>query len=148
MPTTHEDGPSDLLDHLLVPVANRKDARVTAAELRRYPPTHATVVYVVETTTGAPDKIPPSYSEERAADSFDAFQGVFPDAADHLAYGEDVVDAILSAADEIDATAIAYRAREGNRLMQFLSGDLSLRLVTEADIPVIALPKVDSEEIE
>ena len=146
MATNHGDGASDLLDHVLVPVANRKDARVTAAELRRHSPAHVTVVYVVQTTTGAPDKIPASYSEEMAAESFDAFRGRFPDADDHLTYGDDVVEAIFSAAHEIDATAIAYRAREGNRLMQFLSGDLSLRLVTEAELPVIALPRAEGPE--
>ncbi len=30
--------------------------------------------------------------------------------------------------------------------MQFLTGDLSLKLVTKADCPVIALPRVDSDE--
>jgi hypothetical protein len=30
--------------------------------------------------------------------------------------------------------------------MQFLSGDLSLKLVTNADRPVIALPRDDSNE--
>ena len=148
MDNTHGSESPGLLGHVLVPVANPEDAVTTAAAIEEHQPTHVTVIYVVETTQGAPDKTPVAQSTERATDSFDAFQGVFPDADDHLAYGDDVVDAILSAADEIDATAIAYRAREGNRLMQFLSGDLSLRLVTEADLPVIALPKVDSEELE
>lgn len=66
---------------------------------------------------------------------------MFPDAGDHTAYDRDVVSAILDAADEVGATAIAYRSRDGNRLMRFLSGDLSAKLVTNATVPVIALPE-------
>ncbi|TKX53209.1 universal stress protein, partial [Halorubrum sp. SS7] len=32
------------------------------------------------------------------------------------------------------------------RLMQFLSGDVSLKLVTNAPLPVVALPVVDGED--
>lgn len=71
---------------------------------------------------------------------------MFPDAGDHTAYDRDVVSAILDAADEVGATAIAYRSRDGNRLMRFLSGDLSAKLVTNATVPVIALPRDDDGE--
>ena len=70
---------------------------------------------------------------------------MFPDADDHTAYAPDVVDAIFTAAEEVGATAIAYRSRGGNRLLQFLSGDHSLKLVTHADRPVIALPRAKEE---
>jgi len=71
---------------------------------------------------------------------------VFPDADDHTAYGRNVAEEIFDAADAVGASAIAYRSRDGGRLMQFLSGDLSLKLVTNADIPVIALPREDTDE--
>jgi nucleotide-binding universal stress UspA family protein len=68
---------------------------------------------------------------------------VFPNAEDHTAYGRDIAEKIFEAADEVGVTAIAYRSRGGNRLMQFLSGDISLKLVTNANRPVIALPRED-----
>lgn len=89
-----------------------------------------------------------AYSEEVAEKSYAAVRDVFPDADDHTAYATDVVEAIFEAADEIDAGAVAYRSRGGNRLLQFLSGDQSLKLVTNADRPVIALPRVDTDERE
>ncbi|WP_265111269.1 universal stress protein [Halosolutus halophilus] len=136
----------DLLAHVLVPVANDEDARVTARALEPYDPTHVTALHVVEKGEGVPDKTPVEQSEELAADSFAAVREVFPDADDHVAYDRNVAESIFDAADEVDASAIAYRAREGGRLARFLSGDLSLKLVTRADRPVIALPRADGGE--
>jgi nucleotide-binding universal stress UspA family protein len=130
----------DLLRNVLVPVANEEDAAATARALARYDPAHVTAMHVVEKGEGVPDKTPVAQSEEIAARSYDAVREVFPDASEHTAYDRHVVEAIFEAAETVDASAIAYRSRGGNRLLQFLSGDLSLRLVTEADRPVIALP--------
>lgn len=135
-----------LLAHVLVPVANEEDALSTANALEPYHPDHVTALHVVEKGGGVPDKTPVEQSEEIAAESYEAVRTVFPDADEHTAYARDIVAAIFAAADEVGASAIAYRSRGGNRLMQFLSGDLSLRLVTTADRPVIALPRVDSDE--
>lgn len=145
MNRTAEDN-GDILGHVLLPVAHEEDARATALELEPYQPDHVTVLHVVEKGGGVPDKTPVEQSEEVAEESFAAVRTVFPDADDHTAYARDVVGAIFDAAEDVEATAIAYRSRGGNRLMQFLSGDLSLKLVTQSDRPVIALPRVDSEE--
>jgi nucleotide-binding universal stress UspA family protein len=130
----------DLLRNVLLPIANEEDAAATARGLAPYDPTHVTVMHVVEKGEGVPDKTPVAQSEEIAARSYEAVREVFPDADDHTAYGRDVVESIFESADAVDASAIAYRSRGGNRLMQFLSGDLSLKLVTRATKPVIALP--------
>lgn len=142
----HSEAFDDLLRHLLVPVAHEKDAKKTARALHPYSPRHVTVLHVVEKGEGVPDKTPVAQSEEIAAESFATFCSVFSEADTEITYARDVVDAIFETAESVEASAIAYRSRGGNRLMQFFSGDLSLKLVTKADRPVIALPQVDTEE--
>ncbi|MHC3439846.1 universal stress protein [Natrialbaceae archaeon A-gly3] len=130
----------DILAHALVPVAHEEDARKTARALEAYDPARVTALHVVEKGEGVPDKTPVEYSEELAEESYAAVRDVFPEAEEHTAYARDVVGAILEAAEEVDASAIVYRSRGGGRIMQFLSGDLSVKLVTRADRPVVALP--------
>ena len=136
-----DSSPGALLAHVLLPVANEEDARRTAQALEPYEPSRVSALHVVEKGEGVPDKTPVAQSEEQAEAAFAAIRGVFPDASEHVAYDRDVLDAILETAREIDASAIAFRSREGGRLLQFLSGDLSIKLVTNADRPVIALPR-------
>jgi nucleotide-binding universal stress UspA family protein len=133
---------TDLMSHLLAPVAHQEDARATARALSDYSPGQVTVLHVVEKGEGVPDKTPVEQSEQIAADAFADFRSVFPDVDEEISYGRDIVDAILETADEVGASAIAFRSRGGNRLMHFLSGDPSLKLITTADRPVIALPRV------
>ena len=137
---------TDLLAHVLLPVAHEEDALATATALEPYQPNHVTALHVVEKGSGVPDKTPVEQSEDVAEESYAAVRTVFPDADDHTVYARDVVSAIFDAAEEVDASAIAYRSRGGNRLLQFLSGDRSLKLVTQASVPVIALPREDQEQ--
>ena len=142
------DQPVDtaLLSHVLVPVATETDARKTAERLAAYNPDHVTALHVVEKGDGSADKTPVEQSEEIAEESFAAVRESFPEADSHTAYARNVVQAIFEAAEEVEASAIAYRSRGGNRLVQFLSGDRSLKLVTQSDRPVIALPRADDED--
>ncbi|WIV68079.1 universal stress protein [Natrialbaceae archaeon AArc-T1-2] len=135
----------DLLAHALVPVAHAEDARKTARALEVYDPAHVTALHVVEKGEGVPDKTPVEYSHELAEESHAAVRETFPEAGEHIAYARDVVGATLEAADEVDASAIVYRSRGGGRIVQFLSGDLSVKLVIRAGRPVVALP-TDSGE--
>jgi len=137
---------TELLSHVLVPVATEDDARVTAQQLAPYRPDHVTALHVVEKGEGVPDKSPVEQSEELAEESYAAVRTVFPDADEHTAYDRHVVEAIFEAADAVDASAIAFHARGGSRLLQFLSGDITLKLVTNADIPVLALPDEERDE--
>lgn len=140
------DQTRELLTHVLVPVANEDDARKTAEALSPYEPSHVTALHVVEKRQHFPDKTPVEQSEDLAAESFAAVRAVFPDADEHTAYATDVVRAIFEAADAVEASAIAYRSRGGGRIMQFLSGDRSLKLVTQATRPVIALPRTECSQ--
>lgn len=146
MDESDDTGGQDLLAHVLLPVATEEDALRTARALEPYDPERVTALHVVEKGGGVPDKTPVEQSEELAAESYAAVRTVFPDAAEHTAYARDVVEAILDAADEVGASAIAYQSRGGSRLVQFLSGDLSSKLVTDASVPVIALPRAESAE--
>ena len=140
-----DDDRRDLLAHVILPVADEEDALRTAAALEPYRPERVTALHVVEKGGGVPDKTPVEQSEELAEESYAAVRTVFPDADERTAYGRDVVEEIFEAADEVGASAIAYRSRGGSRIIQFLSGDRSLKLVTDGDRPVIALPPVESD---
>ncbi|WP_094527720.1 MULTISPECIES: universal stress protein [unclassified Halorubrum] len=146
MTSTDQPEGGGLLDHVLLPVAHEEDAMSTALALEPYRPERVTALHVVEKGDGVPDKTPVEQSEELAAESYDAVRSVFPDAGEHTAYSRDIVGAIFDAVDEVDASAIAYQSRGGNRLVQFLSGDLSVKLVTESHVPVVALPREGSTE--
>lgn len=137
---------ADLLGHVLLPIANEADAKASARALEPYRPKRVTVLYIVEKADGAPDKTPVEQSEQIAAESFKAAQTILQDVAVEIRYARDIPETIFETAAEIDASAIAYRSRGGNRLLQFLSGDLSLKLVTQADRPVIALPRDDTDD--
>jgi len=127
-------------ESVVVPVADAADARATAAALEPYDVESVTVVHVVEKGEGVPDKTPVEQSEAVAADAFEAFRETFPDAETATAYRRDVISGIVEVAQELDASAIVFRPREGGRIVKFLSGDRSLRLLNEADRPVVALP--------
>lgn len=137
------DTPDGLLSRVLVPVATEQDARNTAEQLAAYSPETVIALYVVEKGGGAPDKTSVEYSETVAQESFDAIREQFPDVETATVYDTSILNGIFETAKEVDATAIVYRSRGGNRLAHFLSGDLSLKLVTKADRPVIALPQIE-----
>lgn len=134
---------NDLLEHLLVPVAHAQDATRTARTISRYEPRHVTVTHVVEKGEGVADKTPVEQSENVAAEAFAVFREWVPDAKEELTYRRDVVAGIVELADEIGASAIGFCPRESDRIRRFLAGDKTLRLVTEADRPVIAFPTED-----
>lgn len=143
--TASIDGERDVMAHALVPVADDSDARATARALAPHDPDRVTVTYVVEKGGGVPDKTPVEQSEAVANAAFEAFREEFGPADDRVLYDRDVVDAIVRVAEEVDASVIAFRPRGGNRVVQFLAGDKTLRLVTESDRPVVTLPDPETD---
>lgn len=138
--------PKNLTNHLVVPVASEADARETARIVEPYSDGAVTVVHVIERTEGAPDMLSPEQAEERAREAFDAFRDVIPDAEAELVYQSDVVAGINDIAAAVGGSAIAFHPRGGSRLVQLLSGDTTLRLVTEVERPVIAMPTESADE--
>jgi nucleotide-binding universal stress UspA family protein len=139
--------PDRLLARPLLAVANAPDARVSARALAPYvgTPERVVVVSVVEKAGGAPDKAPMEEVEAEAERAFDAVRDVLGPVETDLRYGVDVVETIIEAGREHDATAIVFTPRSGGRLVRLLTGDVALSLVTEADRPVVALPDPDRE---
>lgn len=136
---------SNITSHVVVPIATADDARRTATTVREYEFDRVTAVHVIEQTKNALDPISPEQATERADVAFSAFREVIPDADTERVFRNDVIQGILDVAREVEAGAIAFCPRGGSRFIQFLSGDVTLRLVTEADRPVIALPEDPSQ---
>jgi len=136
-----------LLARPLLAVANVPDARASARALAPYVenPERVVVVSVVEKAGGAPDKAPMEEVEAEAERAFDAVREVLGPVETDLRYGVDVVETIIGAGRDHDATAIVFTPRSGGRLVRLLTGDLALSLVTESDRPVVALPDPDAD---
>jgi nucleotide-binding universal stress UspA family protein len=145
-----------LLARPLVPVADDEDARVSAEALAPYleGPTTVLVAHVIEKAGGAVDKASVEQREGAATEAFDAFVSVMEDAdvpvtvETEMRYDTDIVAGVFGAADDTDASAVAFVPHEGGRLLSLLTGNRTRRLVTEGDLPVVSLPgpTVDGDE--
>lgn len=137
-----------LLQRIVVPVATPEDAQQTCRALEAHLDEVNVViaVHVIEKGGGAMDKAP---LEKREADAEEILGIVENRLSDEVAvdgrvvYDTDVVDGIFGAAEDADATAVVFVSREGGRLIRLLSGDTATRIVSEATVPVVALPRSD-----
>ncbi|WP_331233930.1 universal stress protein [Natronorarus salvus] len=141
----------ELLERVVLPVANEEDARATADAVSPYLHTgdEVVVLHVVEKAGGAPDKAPVEMREEEADKAFEAMHTRLSerdiDVVSELRYGTDVVETIVDTAVEIDASAVGITPREGSRIAALLGGDVAYRLVTNDRCPVISFPVADRD---
>ncbi|ELY42624.1 universal stress protein [Natronorubrum sulfidifaciens] len=134
---------------VIVPAADPDDGERTAAALKPHLGPHSTVVVVnvIEKGGGVPDKAPMERREEYADEIFDrarrALESTETTIETDVLYGTDVVERIFSEAADRNADAVAFIPREGSQLVQLLTGNVAQRLITEASVPVVALPHDD-----
>ncbi|WP_226479044.1 universal stress protein [Natrinema amylolyticum] len=134
---------------ILVPAADPDDGERTAAALAPYlsPSSRVIVVNVIEKAGGAPDKASVEQREEYAREIFERARGPLEERARSvetaILFGTDVVETIFEAAVERDVDAVVFEPRDGNRFVELLTGDVARRLVKEASVPVVALPRTD-----
>lgn len=134
---------------ILVPAADPDDGERTAAALAPYlaPSSRVIVVNVIEKAGGAPDKASVEQREEYAKEIFEHARRPLEERAGSvetaILFGTDVVETIFDAAIERNVDAVVFEPREGNRFVELLTGDVARRLVKEAAVPVVALPRAD-----
>ncbi|AGB32069.1 universal stress protein UspA-like protein [Natrinema pellirubrum DSM 15624] len=134
---------------VLVPVADPDDGERTAAALAPYlgPESSVLFVNVIEKAGGAPDKASVEQREDYAEEIFERARGPLADRAESvetaILFGTDVVETIFDAAEERDVEAVVFEPRGGNRFVELLTGDVARRLVKQAAVPVVALPRTD-----
>ncbi|MDG5761873.1 universal stress protein [Natronococcus sp. A-GB1] len=135
--------------HVLVPVAEEKDARTTCSALRPFleGTERVTAVHIIEKGGGAPDKAP---LEKRREDASNFLAIVDSTLSSSIAvdtrtvFATDMVPALFSEAADVGADAIVFRARGGSRINRILAGNITTNLVTNPTVPVVSLPDSDS----
>ncbi|AEH35745.1 universal stress protein [Halopiger xanaduensis] len=136
---------------IVVPVGDPDDGERTAAALAPYlePTSTVVVVNVIEKAGGAPDKASTEQREEYAEEIFERTRDPLAESPASvetaILYGTDVVDRIFAEATDRNADAVVFVPREGNRFVELLTGGVARRLVKEASMPVVALPREASE---
>ncbi|WP_410767315.1 universal stress protein [Haloferax sp. DFSO60] len=140
-----------LLDHVVVPIADRKDAVATAEALN--PHLHSisrvTAVHVIEKRSGIPDKAPVEKRQRDAAHFLSVFDTHLDKDVDidvQTSFGNDVADQIIETAVDAEATAIAFHPRGGSRLVRLLTGSTAARLVGNGVVPVVSLSRRPQRE--
>lgn len=140
---------TDVFQRVVMPIASREDARTTCRAIQPYVGEQVIAVNVIEKAGGAPDKASVEQREDEADRMFEIVHDHLDEHTDvdtDVLYGTDVADAIFAAADDVDATSIVMTPRGGNRLIQLLTGDVALDLITDTDRPVVVLPDVSDDD--
>lgn len=139
--------PETLFQRVVIPVANKEDARSTADALASYVGTtagHVIAVHVIEKAGGAPDKASVELREQRAEDIFTIVEErlALTDATleTRILYGTDIAETIIDGAHDVGASSIVFTPRGGSRWVKLLTGDVTTSLVNKSDLPILVLP--------
>lgn len=140
-----------LFERVVVPIGTTADARATCSQLRSYAdPTDdiATVVHVIEHTEGDISRAPMDARREDAEALLETVREEYGDLvrATELAYGGDIADEVLSVARDIEASAIVFTPHHEGRLTRLLAGDVAVSLLSDGDVPVVALPRMEEDD--
>ena len=142
---------TQVLDRILVPLADEKDAADTAESLTtwfhegdREQNQTVTMLHVVEKSGGAVDKAPLPAAEQRAADIFEIATVILEDEGysveTEVRYGTNIVETIIEAARELNSTVVVFRPREYGILTRLVSRDRTRTLIRNLSCPAIVLP--------
>ncbi|WP_336022957.1 universal stress protein [Halobellus salinisoli] len=134
-----------ILDHVLLPIASEEDAISTCEAIEPHLSNvgRVTAIHVIEKAEGAIDKAPIGKRREDAAAFLSVVEERIGDEVvveTRTVFGRSVVEAIFDTATEVDATAVAFRPRGGNRIARLLAGDTATNIVTNPAVPVVSLP--------
>lgn len=137
--------------HILIPVAEEEDARATCVTLQPYLEDieRVTAVHVIEKAGGAVDKAPLEKRREDATEFLAIVEETLSGSVavdTRTVFATDIVPALFSEAGDAGAEAVAFRARGGSRIKRIIAGDLTTKLVTDPDIPVISLPNPEKSQ--
>lgn len=132
---------------VVIPAADPDDGEQTARALapRLTETSTAVVVHVVEKGKGSIDAVPVEQREEYAQEIFDRASEVLSDTPaaveSEVLFAPDIVEAVFGEAENRDADAVVFIPRQGSVVSELLTGGVARRLVKNAEMPVVVLPK-------
>lgn len=131
---------ADLLSKVVIPVADADVAETTARAAREYlhEDSRVLAVHVLQDDEYASKDEWETFAE----DAFERAKSVLGEdrVETELREGDDVTETIFEVAEDVDASAVAFRSRGGSRWRQIMAGDVARELVTEPEIPIVVLP--------
>ncbi len=141
--------PDALFDRVLIPIASEDEARMARETVLPYLERSggvAVVVHVIKYAEDGVDPSPLSMQEEDAEALFEIVERGHSElvVGTKKAYDTDVAAGIFDVAVEVDASAIVFAPKEKSRLVRLLTGDIALSLVSNPEVPVVALPQRDA----
>ncbi|MCL9813668.1 universal stress protein [Natranaeroarchaeum aerophilus] len=146
---------TQLTTRVLIPIAHEDDAERTCDAIIEHlssedASSKFTIVHVIEKGGGTPDKAPLAAREDQAERIFSLveqrLQAAGYETESRLEYGTDVAEVLSDVAVDIDATSLVFVPRPQGRLSRLLTGNASTRLISDAPVPVIALPQPTDDE--